>query len=260
MRLFFWRDEMTIKVVVPVSGGKDSQACLKLAIGKYGADNVLGLFCDTKFEHPLTYKHISDLADRYGVAIAKVNAGSVESKVLKYGRFPGGGARHCTDELKIRPSRDFYREFAKKNGPFEIWYGVRSDESAQRTKRYAEKFYDELYPVHEYMPNKFPKYLTNKYGIYVRMPILEWTYDEVINFLDGEQNPLYDMGFDRVGCFPCLAGGDAWKEKAFFFDETGREHYQKVIWLEQQIGKSVWTSKGGKVRNCDSNGCSICSM
>jgi 3'-phosphoadenosine 5'-phosphosulfate sulfotransferase (PAPS reductase)/FAD synthetase len=220
----------------------------------------LGLFCDTKFEHPLTYKHISDISERYGVAIAKINDGSVETKVLKYGRFPGGGARHCTDELKIRPSREFYREFGKKNGPFEIWYGVRVDESQQRSKRYAEKFSDELYPVHEYMPKKFPKYLTNKYGIYVRMPILDWTYGEVMDFLDGEQNPLYEMGFDRVGCFPCLAAGDAYKEKAFFFDATGRKHYAKVILLEEQIGKSIWTSKGGKARNCDSNGCSICSM
>ena len=248
------------KIVVPVSGGKDSQACLKLAIGKYGSNAVLGLFCDTKFEHPLTYKHIHDISDMYNVEIVKVNAGSVETKVLKYKRFPGGGARHCTDELKIRPSRDFYREFGKKNGPFEIWYGVRSDESSARTARYTEKFQDEVYPVHEYMPKKFPKYLTNKYGIYVRMPILDWTYGEVMDFLDGEQNPLYDMGFERVGCFPCLAAGDAYKEKTFFFDETGREHYAKVIWLEQEINKSIWTSKGGKKRNTDGNGCSICSM
>lgn len=251
---------MTVKVVVPISGGKDSQACLKLALEKYHKDELLGLFCDTKFEHPLTYQHVKDISERYGVDIITVNDGSVETKVLKYGRFPGGGARHCTEELKIVPSKKFYKKLAEDQGSgFEVWYGVRNDESPQRAKRYKDKFSDEIYKFHEYMPRKFPKYLSNKYGVYVRMPILDWTYGEVMDFLDGEQNPLYDMGFDRVGCFPCLAGGDAWKEKAFQFDETGKEHYKKVIWLEQQINKSVWTSKGGKARNCDSNGCSICS-
>lgn len=247
-----------IKVVVPVSGGKDSQACIKLAIGKFGVNHVLGLFCDTKFEHPLTYQHIHTISDMYGVNIVKINDGSVESKVLKYGRFPGGGSRHCTDELKIRPSKIFYKEFAEKNGPFEVWYGVRQNESAQRSKRYADKFSEELYAMHEYMPSKYPKYLTNKYGVKVRMPILDWTYNEVMDFLDGEENPLYGMGFDRVGCFPCLAGGDKAKERAFFFDETGRTHYTKVQWLEGEIGKSIWTSKGGKERN--GSGCSICSI
>lgn len=32
-----------IKIVVPVSGGKDSQACLKLAVSKYEKHEILGL-------------------------------------------------------------------------------------------------------------------------------------------------------------------------------------------------------------------------
>ena len=34
-----------IKCVVPISGGKDSQACLKLAVDKFDKDCVLGMFC-----------------------------------------------------------------------------------------------------------------------------------------------------------------------------------------------------------------------
>lgn len=82
---------VTIKIVVPVSGGKDSQACLKMAVSEVGADHVLGLFCDTQFEHPLTYAHVEKLKTLYGVQIETVTAGSVDEKVLKYGRFPGGG-------------------------------------------------------------------------------------------------------------------------------------------------------------------------
>jgi len=69
---------MSIKIVVPVSGGKDSQACLKMAVSEVGADHVMGLFCDTQFEHPLTYKHIGTLSELYNVRIKVVTAGSVE--------------------------------------------------------------------------------------------------------------------------------------------------------------------------------------
>jgi 3'-phosphoadenosine 5'-phosphosulfate sulfotransferase (PAPS reductase)/FAD synthetase len=82
----------------------------------------------------------------------------------------------------------------------------------------------------------------------------------VFEYLNGEENPLYKQGFDRVGCFPCLAAGDKTKEKAFQHDDFGREQYKKVMWLSEQIGKSVWTSKGGKMRNNEDQGCLICSI
>lgn len=66
-----------IKIVVPVSGGKDSQACLKLALGHYPANDVVGLFCDTGWEHPLTYQHIANMQRMYGVDIKTISAGRV---------------------------------------------------------------------------------------------------------------------------------------------------------------------------------------
>jgi 3'-phosphoadenosine 5'-phosphosulfate sulfotransferase (PAPS reductase)/FAD synthetase len=243
-------------VIVPISGGKDSQACLKLACNSEGSENVLGLFCDTQFEHPTTYKHIDTLRGFYKVEIVRVTGGSVAEKVLKYKRFPGGGARHCTDELKIRETRIFLKEFVKTNGPVQVWYGMRLDESAERSKRYAGKTDESLYDPHEVLPRKYPKYLA-KMGVKFKMPILEWTAAEVFNFIKGEENPLYSQGFDRVGCFPCLAGGDKWKEKAFNHDDFGKEQYAKVLWLSSEINKSIWTSKGGRERN---EGCAICAI
>jgi len=95
-------------VVVPISGGKDSQACLKLAIENFGNQNVRGLFCDTKWEHPLTYEHVEKMKTLYGVEIDKVNAGSVEEKIIKHGTFPVGGQRFCTEELKLWPAKRYY--------------------------------------------------------------------------------------------------------------------------------------------------------
>lgn len=255
------------KIIVPVSGGKDSQACLKMACNQYGSDNVLGMFCDTQFEHPLTYQHITTISKLYNVEIICLCDGSVHDKILKYSRFPGGGARFCTDELKIRAGKNYYKQYAIVNGchignSFEVWYGVRSDESPERTKRYIGKVSDEVYPPHEFM-SKYPKYLYRKYGIMFRLPIVDWSYSDVMEYLNGEENPLYQQGFDRVGCFPCLASGDKWKEKAFQHDDFGKSQYETIIKLEDVIGKSIWTSKGGKQRNSrddEGNGCSICSI
>lgn len=251
---------MTIKVLVPISGGKDSQAALKLALQKYKPDEVRGLFCDTRFEHSITYAHVEKLRTLYGpVQIDTVCGGSVLEKSIKYMRFPGGGARHCTDELKIRETRIYCKALAEQQGGFEVWYGMRSKESSERAKRYTGKVCDELYAPHEVMPSKYPKYLA-KMGVMFRLAILDWTEADVLDFLAGEENQLYSAGFQRVGCFPCLASGDAWKEKAFSHDDFGRNQLSTVEIVSAQIGKSVWTSKGGKARNADLPACELCAI
>ncbi len=245
-----------MKVLVPTSGGKDSQAALKLAVQHYATNDIRGLFCDTQWEHPSTYAHIERLKDLYGVRIDRVTGGSFLGKSIKYGRFPGGGARHCTDELKIRETKIYCKALAEEQGGFEVWYGMRSGESAERKKRYARKLPTELYAPHEVLPSKYPQYLA-RMGVMFRLPVLDWSALDVLEFLAGEENPLYRAGFERVGCFPCLASGDGWKEKAFAHDSFGAAQKAQVIRVSKQIGKSIWTSKGGKERN--QTMCLICN-
>ena len=125
-----------IKCIIPISGGKDSQACLKLAVDKFGKDGVLGMFCDTQFEHPLTYQHIENMKNIYGVTIITLCDGSVYGKILKTGRFPSDIARFCTDQLKIQVGKRFYDEYSKAKEvskdtglAFEVWYGMNYRES-----------------------------------------------------------------------------------------------------------------------------------
>lgn len=246
-----------IKVMVPISGGKDSQACLELAVGLFDAEEIRGLFCDTQFEHPITYAHVDWMREHYGVRIDRVSGGSVLDKSRKYGRFPGGGARHCTDELKIRETRIYCKELAEEQGGFEVWYGMRSEDSTERKQRYASKISQDLYEPHEVLPRKYPQYL-GRMGVRFRLPVLDWSEEQIISLLEGRENPLYRSGFPRVGCFPCLASGDRWKEKAFQFDDFGRQQYADVQTVSIEIGKSIWTSKGGKQRN--EGGCGVCNI
>ncbi len=261
-----------VKVLVPISGGKDSQASLKLALANYAAENVRGLFCDTQFEHPHTYDHIDWMRENYGVRIDRVTAGSVEEQCLKHGRFPTDQARFCTEELKIWPTKRYCKALAleqgsriasKKNkvvgsteGGFEVWYGMRSDESPAREKRYAGKVGEDVYPPHEVL-RKYPKYLHNL-GVSFRLVVLEWSTADVMDYLDGTHNPLYDEGFPRVGCFPCQAAGDKVKHQAFNHDDFGREQHARVIKISRQIGKNIWTSKAGIAAHPDdAPGCAI---
>jgi 3'-phosphoadenosine 5'-phosphosulfate sulfotransferase (PAPS reductase)/FAD synthetase len=248
---------MRVKILVPISGGKDSQTCLELAIEQVGVEHVRGLFCDTKFEHPATYKHIDFIRKNYGVTIDVVSAGSVPDEVLKNKRFPGGGARFCTDRLKIQPTIKYTKILSENQGGFEIWYGMRLDESTERAIRYKNRVSEDVYLPHEFM-SSYPKYL-GRLGVLVRLPILNWSRHQVMAQLAGRENPLYTAGFDRVGCFPCLAGGDAHKERAFGFDDFGRGQKKIVLELEAATGKSIWTSKGGAQRNNPDQMCLICT-
>lgn len=246
-----------IKIVVPISGGKDSQLCLKLALEHYPADEVIGMFCDTQFEHPQTYQHIDFMRELYGVTIHRLNAGDVISKVRHYRRFPTSAVRFCTDELKIQTGKKFYKELAQQQGQgFEVWYGMRWAESDNRAKRYAGMIGEDVYPPHEFMPSKYPKYLA-KMGVMIRLPIVELTASAVLAALGSNSHPHYGLGFDRVGCFPCLAAGDRAKEHAFNYDDFGRKQFALVRGVEKEIGKRIFTTKGGTLRN--DSGCLFCS-
>ena len=234
----------TVKCLVPVSGGKDSQVCLELAIKEFGVNSVLGLFCDTQFEHPLTYEHIEKMKVMYGITIITRCDGDVLSQCRKNKRFPSDDVRFCTNSLKIRVTKNFCAWLAENQEEgFEVWYGMRRKESHGRAKRYENTIDDELYPPHIILTN-YPKYL-EKMGVMFRLPICDWHEREVYNQLGDRINPLYAKGFDRVGCFPCLAGGDGFKDIAFNLDDFGREQREKVRVVENELGKDIFTSKRG---------------
>lgn len=260
-----------VRVLIPLSGGKDSQACLKLATQQFEAREIRALFCDTQWEHPLTYAHIEKLRDLYGpIQIDTITAGSVPDQVIKHNRFPQGGARFCTEELKIWPMKRYCKALAEEQGSrlghkrrkvtestaggFQVWYGMRSAESGERRARYADKIDKEIYPPHEVL-KKYPQYLA-RLGVMFRLPILDWSTAEVFDFIGGrptaeqatEANPLYEW-FDRCGCFPCQASGDETIERAYAFDDLGRARRVIIMGIAGQIGKSPFSSDGGKARN-----------
>lgn len=65
---------MSIIHVVSVSGGKDSAATLLLAIERFGAHRVRGIFCDTGNEHEAVDDYLDYLERTTGMAITRLKA------------------------------------------------------------------------------------------------------------------------------------------------------------------------------------------
>src|SRR5690554_3867482 len=99
-----------MKVIVSYSGGKDSQACLLWAVEKYGSKNVEAVFCDTGWEHPVTYAHIQKTTKALGVPLVTIKSKKYDGMIdmaEKKKRFPAMMSRFCTSELKINPFIDY---------------------------------------------------------------------------------------------------------------------------------------------------------
>lgn len=241
---------MSVSIVVPLSGGKDSQACLKLAMSVYKPEEVRGVFIDTKFEHPDTYAHIDNMAHKFNVTIDKLETEGVESLISRYNRFPNIHNRFCTKSLKILTMNLYLKNLAVANEDgFEVWYGMRQSESAQRAVRYAGRVSGETYLPSDILNS--PKYL-DKLGVVVRLPIVDWTTDEVLDYIGEFKNPLYTNGFDRVGCFPCLISGKSNIDKCLSYDGFGHEQRIKLENLQLKVD-------GFKPAEKDTE-CSFCSI
>lgn len=238
-------DTAKIKCVVPFSGGKDSTACFKLAVGYFGLEQVIGLFCDTKWEHSVTYQFIADMNAKYDnriITLHNPEDATVPNLVRRYGYFPSGKVRFCTQLLKIAPSKFFYHIFAEELGTgFQVWCGMRREESNDRAIRYANKFGSELYDPYDVNQN-YGKRLVGL-GVYFVLPIVDWSEELVYQYCAEDINPLYAAGADRVGCAPCLAAGDGTKNKYFRLDSEGWDKYLIVRGLEAETGESAWRSK-----------------
>lgn len=86
------------------------------------------------------------MSEMYGITICVVKRSDVPTIVTKYKSFPGK-SRHCTDRLKIQPSKAFYRALARYQGQFQVWCGMRSDESKERAAWYRHVLDTEVYPL-----------------------------------------------------------------------------------------------------------------
>lgn len=235
-----------IKKLVYFSGGKDSQACLIWAVGEYGAENVEAVFCDTGWESPLTYGHIKYVTDELNVKLVTLKSKKYNGMVdlaKKKQMFPSTRARFCTQELKSLPAIDYV---LSQTDHVIVIQGIRMDESYNRSQMSPACTYFKYYfqpranGKRDTYRGKEVRTWTEKYNADLIYPIFSWTAQEVIDYIleSGQKiNPLYKMGFSRVGCFPCIMSR---KSEVRQLIKRFPEQWERLKKLEAEIGSSYF--------------------
>jgi 3'-phosphoadenosine 5'-phosphosulfate sulfotransferase (PAPS reductase)/FAD synthetase len=174
-------------VVLSVSGGKDSTASI-LALREANIP-ARYVFADTGWELPPTYDYLGTLERLLGITIDRVGVpGGMVAKIRHRAGFASRMQRWCTRELKVFPLQAYHQAIRDTEGLDTLSVtGMRAEESEERAKL-AEYEFDK------------------RWGGYVWRPLLRWTVADVLAIHNRHNipvNPLYKLGFSRVGCGPC---------------------------------------------------------
>jgi len=237
-----------LKIIIPVSGGKDSLLCLLLAIETHGKENCIPLFYDTDWDHPETYAYLSRLEISLGITIQKTHGGKYHGKnitsmfdlIIEVGQFPFGKGRFCSKYFKSHASYEWIKQNLDPKGNicYEVWLGMRLAEGVDRRKRYCKFDYNTTYDYDEILPNALAK--RYREFIKAKLPILELSTNQVFSEIRRrkiEINPLYfEKTNDRVGCYPCFLVSKTTQQK-MFNTEFGKIQLAKIRKLEKIIGK-----------------------
>jgi len=211
--------------IVLISGGKDSTATLFRVMEKIDRKNIIGLFNDTEWEHPDTYKYIDELEKFTGIKIYRTKPVKSVKEVIT-SEILSVRTRKCSREAKVKPTRIFIRQF--KPEPIVLYVGVRKDESTARALRYKE--------FNEDIIVESDTYSVKSQKVYENYPIVNFTEKEVFDYIKSKgfyPNPLYSKGFKRVGCYPCIFSRV--KEiKLTKQDEIGKE---RIKFLKTELTK-----------------------
>ncbi len=168
------------RVIVPVSGGKDSATALYLAKKVYKG-RVEGVFVDIDVDMPVNKEFIEVLGEKLGVHIHRVKL-SLKEHLGEKG-FPTTNNRWCT-ALKISALEKKYADLCRGSRCL-IVVGDRDVESEARSRRppviVTEK-YTRIAPLKQWSTLTLQLYM-----LYRNIPL----------------NPLYGEGFYRLGCYIC---------------------------------------------------------
>lgn len=207
-----------MKRIVGFSGGIDSQAVATWALNRYPKEDVILLNSTVGGnEHPITVDFIkwfsenvhpvavvdpihADMWETPGFAEKRgfdSNAPLSFLDMIKIkGRPPSRKAQFCTEKLKLKPALRWMKENIGHDGKswkVEVtrYSGLRRQESDSRAATPPQEW-DEWFECE------------------VHHPIFDWSKQMCFDYVKhhGQQiNPLYTMGFNRVGCAPCINSG-----------------------------------------------------
>lgn len=155
------------EIELSYSGGKDSDVILELA--KMAGIKFRAIYKNTTIDPPYTIKHVKEK----GVEIVRPKV--IFANLIQSNGFPNQFMRFCCKHLKE------YKVLDK------AIHGIRRAESVRRAKRYKEPTYCRVYSKDE--------------KVEVFMPILEWTDEDVKEFVDYYKVKCHPLYYDNKGIF-----------------------------------------------------------
>lgn len=171
-------------VTVSYSGGKDSLAVLHLV--SECMDDFELLFADTGIEFPETVQNVKDVSRIYNKPVRTIESGNAFWESIVHFGPPSVEARWCCKVCKLGPITQIIDE-NYKDGCL-TFLGQRKYESDTRAK-------SESVWKNPWVGNQV-----------AAAPIQNWTAMHVWLYIFKnklEYNPLYEKGFDRIGCWLC---------------------------------------------------------
>jgi 3'-phosphoadenosine 5'-phosphosulfate sulfotransferase (PAPS reductase)/FAD synthetase len=237
-----------MKHIVGFSGGIDSQACARWVLSRYPSEDVILLNSDAGGnEHPMTTEFVAEYSEKVHPVItveAKVSdlwktEGFAETKaldgaeVLDFPRLmelkgpPTRKRRTCTEFLKLAPQRRWMSENLT-DGDYMRYSGNRRDESEAR-KHTQFMAWDKYFDCD------------------LCSPLFDWNKDQCfveVKMNKEPINPLYSLGFERVGCAPCILSG---KEDITRWAQRFPEMIDKLRGWEERTGYQFFQKGGMKV-------------
>ena len=210
---------------VNFSGGKDS-SCVLLLAKMVAENNVEAIYMSSGIELPGTIEFVEQEAKKYDVKLHIVKPdehylGDFEFWVRKFGYFPACGYTFCSSRLKIRPARAYLRKLYGKKHMYRM-NGVRKPESTRRTKMYKDA-----------LPIDKDGDLAGSFKV---MPILEWTDDDVKEFL-AENNVSIHKQYSEFGVSGCAYCPFY---QVYIFQKILNVYpniYDNIIKLEEELGQ-----------------------
>ncbi|RXA16308.1 4Fe-4S dicluster domain-containing protein [Methanosarcina sp. MSH10X1] len=183
-----------LPVYVSFSGGKDSLVVLDLARASLKQRELRAFFLNTGIEFPETVEFVQSFCREREIPLSEANAGSAfREQVGKFGP-PAKDFRWCCKVCKLASAGDLDagKETPSQKNAGDVAYltidGKRKHESFSRARIAASE------------TNPFVPAQLNIFPIRDWKAIEVWLY---IHWRGLPYNPLYDLGFERVGCWLC---------------------------------------------------------
>jgi len=171
-------------ICISFSGGKDSLATLAISLQSEMEGKIL--FNDTGLELPETIRYVEEISDKLGVELIKANAGRIFWESLDVFGPPARDYRWCCKTCKLIPILKTMKE-EYPNGSLTL-VGQRRYESLTRARS------SDIWR-NKWLPNSINA-----------SPIMNWSALHVWLYIFWRKmyvNPLYEIGFDRLGCWLC---------------------------------------------------------